>query len=156
MFVLKREVLSTTLILVEGTFCTDRRIAQGASDCVRIYTRHACRAAEHFDARGSRRLLVACGRSAQGQCDVPALEGGLTYTYVAAGGLHTVLLRSDGEPAIKDLFDKVANMRAPETILEHTPAGVQGDPGRAAVPPPWNTRVSRESLDGSPLPPSQR
>ncbi|CAK0816528.1 unnamed protein product, partial [Prorocentrum cordatum] len=29
-------------------------------------------------------------------CAVPALDGGLSYTQVAAGGAHTVLLRSDG------------------------------------------------------------
>ena len=31
-----------------------------------------------------------------GQCNIPALDGQLTYTQVAAGHHHTVLLRSDG------------------------------------------------------------
>ena len=39
---------------------------------------------------------MACGRNREGQCDLPALVEGLTYTQVAAGGGHTVLLRSDG------------------------------------------------------------
>ena len=38
---------------------------------------------------------VAVG-SNSGQCDLPALDGGVTYTYVAVGAYHTVLLRSDG------------------------------------------------------------
>ncbi|CAK0895835.1 unnamed protein product, partial [Prorocentrum cordatum] len=43
--------------------------------------------------------VAACGQNAHGQCDVPALEVGVTYTHVAAGWLHTVLLRSDGTAA---------------------------------------------------------
>ena len=39
---------------------------------------------------------VACGNNRDGQCDIPALEEGVTYTQVATGGYHTVLLRSDG------------------------------------------------------------
>ncbi|CAK0800535.1 unnamed protein product, partial [Prorocentrum cordatum] len=39
---------------------------------------------------------VACGRNGLGQCDVPALPRGLTYTQAAAGARHSVLLRSDG------------------------------------------------------------
>ncbi|CAK0901333.1 unnamed protein product [Prorocentrum cordatum] len=42
---------------------------------------------------------AACGLNFAGQCDVPALPAGLTYTQVAAGGGHTVLLRSDGTAA---------------------------------------------------------
>ena len=34
-----------------------------------------------------------------------------------------ITLRSDGEPAIRDLLDKVAAMRASETVTEHTPKG---------------------------------
>ena len=32
-----------------------------------------------------------------------------------------LLLKSDGEPAVRDLLDKVANLRSAETILEHSP-----------------------------------
>ncbi|CAK0881390.1 unnamed protein product [Prorocentrum cordatum] len=39
---------------------------------------------------------VAFGANLYDQCNVPALDGGLSYTQVAAGYLHTVLLRSDG------------------------------------------------------------
>jgi len=39
---------------------------------------------------------MACGRNADGQCDIPGLEDGVTYSQVSAGGFHTVLLRSDG------------------------------------------------------------
>ena len=38
-------------------------------------------------------------------CDVPALGGGLTYTQVAAGADHTVLLRSDGTAVACGLND---------------------------------------------------
>ncbi|CAK0792615.1 unnamed protein product [Prorocentrum cordatum] len=41
-------------------------------------------------------MAVACGHSGAGQCEVPALAAGQTYTQAAAGGHHTVLLRSDG------------------------------------------------------------
>lgn len=39
---------------------------------------------------------MACGNNQSGQCDIPVLTGGRTYTQVAAGGSHTVLLLSDG------------------------------------------------------------
>ena len=39
---------------------------------------------------------IACGTNSFGQCDIPALEEGLSYTQVSAGRGHTVLLRSDG------------------------------------------------------------
>jgi len=39
---------------------------------------------------------VACGREEEGQCDLPALEAGVTYVQASAGGRHVVLLRSDG------------------------------------------------------------
>ncbi|CAK0901326.1 unnamed protein product [Prorocentrum cordatum] len=42
---------------------------------------------------------AACDFNGDGQCDLPALPAGLTYTQVAAGGGHTVLLRSDGTAA---------------------------------------------------------
>ncbi|CAK0895829.1 unnamed protein product, partial [Prorocentrum cordatum] len=41
----------------------------------------------------------AFGQNEHGQCDVPALEGGVVYTHAAAGPHHTVLLRSDGTVA---------------------------------------------------------
>ena len=31
------------------------------------------------------------------QCDLPALEKGVTYTHIATGGGHAMLLRSNGE-----------------------------------------------------------
>lgn len=41
--------------------------------------------------------VVACGRNQGGQCDIPELEEGLSYTpQLSAGWDHTVLLRSDG------------------------------------------------------------
>ena len=39
---------------------------------------------------------VAFGDNVYGNCDIPALDAGLTYTQAAAGGVHTVLLKSDG------------------------------------------------------------
>ena len=40
---------------------------------------------------------VACGRNSDGQCNIPPLFRGLSYSQVSAGGKHTVLLRSDGQ-----------------------------------------------------------
>ena len=39
---------------------------------------------------------VAIGRNVDGQCSIPALDRGITYTHISAGGRHTVLLRNDG------------------------------------------------------------
>ena len=39
---------------------------------------------------------VAFGMNGYGQCDLPPLEEGMSYTQVSAGRYHTVLLRSDG------------------------------------------------------------
>lgn len=39
---------------------------------------------------------VAFGSNIEGQCEIPSLPDGLTYTAVAAAGHHTVLLLSDG------------------------------------------------------------
>ncbi|CAK0860667.1 unnamed protein product, partial [Prorocentrum cordatum] len=44
-------------------------------------------------------MAVACGDNGGGQCDLPPLAAGQTYAQVAAGGRHTVLLRSDGVAA---------------------------------------------------------
>ena len=44
---------------------------------------------------------------------------------------HRVVIRSDGEPAIKDLLNKVAELRASETVLENTPVGDSKANGRA-------------------------
>jgi len=41
-------------------------------------------------------MAVAFGWNTHGQCNIPALDEGRTYTQVAAGWYHTVLLRSDG------------------------------------------------------------
>jgi hypothetical protein len=47
------------------------------------------------------------------------------------GHRHKVLLRSDNEPAMKDLLNKVSALRAPETIIEHSPVGDSKANGRA-------------------------
>eukprot|EP00438_Fugacium_kawagutii_P025692 Skav203439 [mRNA] locus=scaffold1836:287214:287858:- [translate_table: standard] len=41
--------------------------------------------------------VVACGDNEEGQCDIPTLHEGLSYTDISAGTAHTVLLRSDGD-----------------------------------------------------------
>merc|ERR1711988_1554048 len=43
--------------------------------------------------------VAAIGYNGQGQCDIPELEAGLTYTQVAAGVSHSLLLKSDGTAA---------------------------------------------------------
>ena len=47
------------------------------------------------------------------------------------GHSHKLMMRSDGEPAIRDLLKKVAHMRASETLLEHSPVGDSKANGRA-------------------------
>ena len=44
---------------------------------------------------------------------------------------HKIMIRSDGEPAIRDLLDRVSSLRASETILEATPSGDSKANGRA-------------------------
>ena len=39
---------------------------------------------------------VACGKNGFGQCNIPALDEGLSYTQVSAGVYHSVFLKSDG------------------------------------------------------------
>ena len=40
--------------------------------------------------------VVACGWNEVGQCNIPPLDEGMSYTQVSAGSSHTVLLRNDG------------------------------------------------------------
>ena len=40
---------------------------------------------------------VTCGWNSDGQCNIPPLDEGLSYSQVSAGGSHTVLLRTDGQ-----------------------------------------------------------
>ena len=40
---------------------------------------------------------VACGIGFVGQCNIPPLDEGISYSQVSAGRFHTVLLRSDGQ-----------------------------------------------------------
>ena len=42
---------------------------------------------------------VACGHNSLGQCNIPDLVEGVTYTQVDTGQNHTVLLASDGTAA---------------------------------------------------------
>ena len=41
--------------------------------------------------------VVACGKNQNGQCSIPPLEEGISYTQVSAGEDQTMLLRSDGQ-----------------------------------------------------------
>ena len=50
----------------------------------------------HTVARRSDGSVVAFGYNQDGQCNVPALPAGLSYTALAAGLAHAVALRSDG------------------------------------------------------------
>ena len=40
---------------------------------------------------------VVCGWNSDGQCNIPLLGEGISYSQVSAGNSHTVLLRSDGQ-----------------------------------------------------------
>ena len=71
-------------------------------------------------------FLVLVGRASTGICAtiVPkkGIGGGFAVKQVHRdvrkfGHRHKITLRSDGEPAIKSLFERVANMRAQETLL---------------------------------------
>eukprot|EP00438_Fugacium_kawagutii_P027414 Skav212003 [mRNA] locus=scaffold304:157332:157943:+ [translate_table: standard] len=64
---------------------------------------------------------VACGWNDHGQCNLPRLEEGLSYTQVAAGRTHTVLLRSDGRVvACGDNADGQCAVRRLEEGLSYT------------------------------------
>ena len=41
--------------------------------------------------------VAAVGKNDYGECDMPEVEQGMTYTQVACGAFETVLLRSDGQ-----------------------------------------------------------
>ena len=49
-----------------------------------------------LDTSGS---ATAFGGNDSGQCNIPALPEGVTYSQAAAGRFHTVLLKSDGTAA---------------------------------------------------------
>ena len=77
-------------------------------------------------------MLVMVDRKSSGICAsvVPkkGVGGGFAVKQVHRdirkfGHRHKITLRSDGEPAIKSLFEKVANIRAAETLLENSPVG---------------------------------
>ena len=55
--------------------------------CWQVFTPCFCKSDGH---------VVACGQNDVGQCNIPALEEGMSYTQVSAGERHTVLLQSDG------------------------------------------------------------
>ena len=89
---------------------------------------------------GTRTVLVMVDRKSAGICAnvVPkkGVGGGFAVKQVHRdmrkfGHRHKITLRSDGEPAIKDLFEKVASMCAPETLLENSPVGDSRANGRA-------------------------
>ena len=40
--------------------------------------------------------VVACGANGNGQCNIPRLDEGMSYTQISAGSDRTVLLCSDG------------------------------------------------------------
>merc|ERR1712032_371462 len=60
------------------------------------------------------------GSNTGGQCNFPALDEGLMYCQVAAGGEHTVLLRSDGAAvACGDNVDGQCALPDPEPDLRY-------------------------------------
>jgi alpha-tubulin suppressor-like RCC1 family protein len=60
------------------------------------YTGRSLVSVSHTVARRSDGSVVAWGDNTHGQCNVPALPPGLTYSSISAGTLHTTALRSDG------------------------------------------------------------
>lgn len=64
---------------------------------------------------------VAFGENARGQCDVPDVELGVTFTQVVAGGRHTVLLRTDGRAvACGDCFHGQCDLPELEPGMSYT------------------------------------
>merc|ERR1712232_607502 len=56
---------------------------------------------------------IACGDNSEEQCIIPVLEGDAKYTQVAAGALHTVLLKNDGSAiACGDNSEEQCNIRS--------------------------------------------
>ena len=85
-------------------------------------------------------VLITKDRKSQGVCAHFGPKKGVGGGFIVKqydrdikkfGYRSKVTLRSDGEPAIRDLLDKVSNMRASETVTEHTPKGDSKANGRA-------------------------
>ena len=56
---------------------------------------------------------VACGDNRLGQCNIPDLVEGVTYTHVDTGTDHTVLLASDGTAAACGwIYNRLCNVPA--------------------------------------------
>ena len=92
------------------------------------------------DRENTATVLVTRDRKSSGVCAHVVPRKGAGGGYIVKqydrdvkklGYHHKILIRSDGEPAIKDLLNKVAELRAPETVLENSPAGDSKANGRA-------------------------
>jgi hypothetical protein len=77
-------------------------------------------------------VLVTKDRKSKGVCALVVPRKGVGGGFAVKqyvrdvkkfGYHHKVVIRTDGEYAIRDLIDKVANLRASETVTEHTPPG---------------------------------
>ena len=53
-----------------------------------------------FSCAAMAKLWLAASDTYEGLCNFSALERGLSYTQVATGATHTVLLRSDGQAVV--------------------------------------------------------
>ena len=67
--------------------------------------------------------VVACGYNHFGQCTIPALPDGVTYSQVSAGATHTVLLKSDGDV---DLYvvQRSVRLEGEPCVAKHTPGTI--------------------------------
>ena len=92
------------------------------------------------DKKNTVTVLVTRDRKTNGLCShvVPkkGIGGGFAVKQYLRdvkkfGYHHKILIRSDGEPAIRDLLDRVCQLRASETILEASPKGDSKANGRA-------------------------
>ena len=69
----------------------------------------------------------AFGDNGYGQCNIPALPEGVTYTEAATGYAHTVLLKSDGTAAaFGDNVDGQCNIPALSEGVTYTQAAAGG------------------------------
>ena len=91
------------------------------------------------DRENTATVLVAKDRGSGGYCANVVPRKGVGGGFIVKqferdlrkfGHRKKVLIRTDGEHAIRDLAEKVADLRAPETVLEHTPKGDSRANGR--------------------------
>ena len=85
------------------------------------HTSRCLRGGDHTVLLRSDCSAVACGMNDDGECNVPQLDGEVSYLQVSAGICHTVLLRSDGLAAACGLnLEGQCDIPTPEPLNGYT------------------------------------